>query len=524
MKRILLMIMAVIMSMTLGACSLADISGFTPATAEPDSGQGDTARDTAETPISYEITAGITDLDTYNPLTTASVTMQSICGFVFEPLFELDSQLYHMNVLAQEYSVSPDGRMLTVTLRPDVLWHDGTQFTAADVVYTVNYIKRGGTRYDGYMDAVSGAQALSNNVFAAYFSRPVPDPARLFTFPIIKNGSANYAEYTPVGTGPFFFDASGNLIANEVYYGGRAILNRINIRILPDNEKFLSLFDASAIDLATSDMLNMSSYMPKSNANVWDFISNELVFIGFNERRAVFAEPAARRAVSYLIDRDEIVSKVYFTRAAAVYYAVNPSSWMTFDTNKKHIADATGAREQLAGGGWTLNSSGVYTRVQNNRLISFNVRLLVNSDSPERVRIAELTAEAMKNAGMLVTIEKCPSEQFAARITAGNYDLFIGETNLKTNSDVSAIAATGSNSFGYSSADVDAKLAQLSVVTLNDDVKLVTRELHEILFNDAPYAPICFLKKSLVTSARLTYGIDPSISGYVRATRLWCNK
>ena len=208
MKRILLMIMAVIMSMTLGACSLADISGFTPATAEPDSGQGDTARDTAETPISYEITAGITDLDTYNPLTTASVTMQSICGFVFEPLFELDSQLYHMNVLAQEYSVSPDGRMLTVTLRPDVLWHDGTQFTAADVVYTVNYIKRGGTRYDGYMDAVSGAQALSNNVFAAYFSRPVPDPARLFTFPIIKNGSANYAEYTPVGTGPFFFDAT----------------------------------------------------------------------------------------------------------------------------------------------------------------------------------------------------------------------------------------------------------------------------------------------------------------------------
>ena len=512
------------MSLALGACSFAGIPGGSPATAEPESGQTDTAPDTAERPTSYEITAGLTDLDTYNPLTTASATMQSICGFVFEPLFELDSHQYHMNVLAQEYSVSPDGRTLTVTLRPDVLWHDGTQFTAADVVYTVNCIKHGGTRYDGYMDEVTSAQVISNHVFAAHFSKPVPDPARLFTFPIIKNGSANYAEYTPVGTGPFFFDARGNLIASEAYYGGRAILDRINIRKLPDNEKFISLFDASAIDFATSDMLNMSSYMPKSNANVWDFISNDIVFVGFNERRAVFAEPAARRAVSYLIDRDEIVSKVYFTRAAAVYYAVNPSSWLAFDTNKKHIADTTGAREQLADGGWTLNSSGIYTRIQNKKLISFTVKLLVNSDSPERVRIAEMTAEAMKNAGMLATIEKCSSEQFAARIAAGNYDLFIGETELRTNGDVSVLAATGSNSFGYSSAEVDARLAQLSVVMLNDDVKLVTRELHEKLFDDAPYAPICFLKKSLVTSARLTYGIDPSISGYVRASRLWCNK
>lgn len=522
MKRLVVFIAVIAAAFMLCSCDIEFVSDSGSGTAAEEQAGG--TSETAEAPGPREITVGITDFDTFDPLTTASDTVRNVCGFVFEPMFELDSNLYHYNVLAEDYSVSEDGLMLTVLLRSDVFWHDGTPLTAADVVYTVNCIKRGGTSYDGYMDAVSGTQALSNNVFAAYFSRPVPDPARLFTFPIIKNGSANYASFTPVGTGPFFFDAEGRLIASEVYYNGRAGIDRINICTIPDNNKFLSMFDASAIDLATSEKLNMSSYMPRSNANVWDFVSNDLVFVGFNEHRAVFSDAAARRAVSYLIDRDDIVSNVYYTRAEAVYYAVNPSSWVAFDTNKKHIADLTGAHEQLAGGGWTLNRNGIYTRTNGKSLVSFSVQLLVNSDSPERVRIAEKISEKMKNAGMLVTIDKCPSEAFAARVTAGNYDMFIGETDLKTNSDVSALAATGVNSFGYSSPETDALLARLSVQVLNDEVRATTRELHERLFNDAPYAPICFIKKSLVTSARLAYGVDPSISGYVRATKDWSCK
>lgn len=522
MKRLVGFVAAIVAAAMLCSCSIEFVTDSGGGAAAEEQAEG--ASETVEAPASREITVGITEFDTFDPLTTASDTVRSVCGFVFEPLFELDSALYHYNVLAEDYSVSEDGLMLTVQLRSDAFWHDGTPLTAADVVYTVNCIKRGGTNYDGYLDAVSSTQALSNNVFAAYFSRPVPDPARLFTFPIIKNGSANYASFDPVGTGPFFFDAAGSLVASEVYYNGRAGIDRINITRIPDNNKFLSMFDASAIEIATSENLNMSSYMPRSNANVWDFVSNNLVFVGFNERRAVFADPAARRAVSYLIDRDDIVSNVFFTRADAVYYAVNPSSWMSFDTNKKHIADLTGAQEQLAGGGWTLNRNGIYTKVNGKSLLTFSVKLLVNSDSPERVKIAEKISENMKNVGMLVTIDKCPSEAFASRVTAGNYDMFIGETDIKTNSDISVLAATGINTFGYSSPETDALIARLSVQTLNDDVRATTRELHEILFNDAPYAPICFIKKSLVTSARIAYGVDPSISGYVRATQNWSCK
>ena len=232
MKRLVSFIAAVVAIAMLCSCDIEFIT---------DSGDGSAtevqegASEIAEAPSSREITVGITGFDTYDPLTTASDTVRSVCGFIFEPLFELDPALRRYNVLATDYSVSDDGRMLTVQLRSDVFWHDGSPFTAADVVYTVNCIKRGGTYYDGYLDAISSVQALSNNVFAAYFSRPVPDPALLFTFPIIKNGSANYVSFDPVGTGPFFFDASGSLVASEVYYNGRAGIDRMNISNIPDN-------------------------------------------------------------------------------------------------------------------------------------------------------------------------------------------------------------------------------------------------------------------------------------------------
>lgn len=524
MKRLFLIFAAVLAVTCLASCSFADIfpnNGAAPS-AEPSVQTG--GGEIAEDPVSYEITAGIIGLDTYNPLTTASDTVKNVCGFVFEPLFEVDSSMCTMHVLAQSYEVSPDGRTLTIQLKPGVTWHDGTPFTASDVVYTANLIKNGGTRYDGMLKDVVSVRAWGTEVVIVSLSRSVPDPALLFTFPIIKNGSANYARFNAVGTGPFFFDQSGNLTANESYYDGRAILNRIVLNILPDSEKYIGLFDASAIDFATSETIDMSGYMPKSNANVWDFISNELIFAGFNTRDAVLSDPYARRAISYLIDRDDAVSRVYFTRAAAAAYALNPSSWAAFDTAKKHNSDISAAKEQLAAGGWELNSNGVYTTINNGKLVSFTVKILVNRDSAERVRIAQALCNNMKAMGIAASVEKCAEAEFSARITAGNYDLFIGETELLPNGDISLLAASGENSFGYSSNEVDVLIAQLGTLRLESDIKEVTRQLHEKLYTDAPYAPICFLKKSLVTGAKLEYGITPSVSGYVRATKYWCNR
>ena len=513
MKRLRAVIAAFMLVPVLAACAF--INGGEndgPGTENTESGE------TVKT-VRNELTAGITDADTFNPLYTASSTVSDLCGFVFEPLFGIDPSYRTDGVLAESYTMSPDGRMITISLKRGVYWHDGSDFTASDAVYTANLIKSGGTRYDRLMEPVMGIWAADNYTVCATFSRAVPDPVSLFIFPIIKKGSAS-GVFSRVGTGPFYFDASNNLTATDWYHGKRAAIDRIKVQMLPDNKKLISLLDASVVDFLSSEKLDMTTYMPKSNSHVWDFVSNNMVFAGFNLGSAVFSDAAARRAVSMMLDRDDIVNSIYYTRAAATDYALNPASWAAFDPNKKHHASAEGAIDELINNGWREAPNGSYFR-SDTKNVYFSVKILVNSENPERVKIAETLAAAMNAAGLRASLDRCGTQAFAARITARNYDMFIGETELLPNGDLTPLAVTGQNSLGYSSPEVDALIAQLSILTKEADIKNAERALCERLHTDMPFAPVCFLKKSLVTSAKLKDGVDPSVGGFVRNTSQW---
>ena len=91
----------------------------------------------AQPEISNSISMGIIDLDTFNPLMTTSETVKETLELVYEPLFDIDEKMRPVPVLAESYTVSPDGRTFDIKLRTDVTWHDGTRFTAMDAAYTL---------------------------------------------------------------------------------------------------------------------------------------------------------------------------------------------------------------------------------------------------------------------------------------------------------------------------------------------------------------------------------------------------
>ena len=92
----------------------------------------------AEESNSFSI--GVVNIDTWNPLLTQSVTVKEAMELVYDTLFEVNEQHQAVPVLASDYSVSPDGRTVTVNLKPDVVWHVGGNFDSYDVAYTVNLI------------------------------------------------------------------------------------------------------------------------------------------------------------------------------------------------------------------------------------------------------------------------------------------------------------------------------------------------------------------------------------------------
>ncbi|MBQ3463376.1 MAG: hypothetical protein IJH36_09730, partial [Clostridia bacterium] len=100
----------------------------------------------AEAEVSNDINIGIVDFDTLNPLLTGSPTMKECLQFVYEPLFDVDERGRIVPVLAESYTVSPDGRTIDIKLRDGVTWQDGTLFTTQDAAYTMKQIRQGTTQ------------------------------------------------------------------------------------------------------------------------------------------------------------------------------------------------------------------------------------------------------------------------------------------------------------------------------------------------------------------------------------------
>lgn len=507
MKKILCFCMTVIFTISLSSCALFKGGAY------------DTTNDVDESPVNNQITVGLFDVDTYNPIYSLSPTVVNLMGFVFEPLFSVNEDGTTTNILAESYTVSPDGKSITVRLKQNVKWHDGSPLICPDILYTVDKIKSGNSRYKYLIDPIQDAIAIDYNTLKITFFKPTPNPTALLSFPVIKGYSAESDEFKPVGTGPYVYNRD-RLDAFDSYHGGVAKISVINIKVVPDKEKYISMHNASVFDIADSDVIDMKTYTPKSKANVQNYISNNMIYVGFNCESSVFKFPETRKSVSKLIDRKNITSHIYYSGAEATAYPINPTSYVYPETSVNLYKDETTSEDILKEKGWELNANDIYQLIGDRGATYFTVSILVNKDDENRVKIAEDLSKTMNDMGMFNTITKCSSQEFINRIKNGSYDMFIGETEITPNGDLSNLLS-GDNVLNYYNADCDALLSQLGTLTEIDDIKKGWADLGELVLEDSPIAPICFIKESIITSARIKSGVYPSPISSVQRTENW---
>ena len=116
-----------------------------------------------------DIKLGIYDIDTLNPITTKSTSVQKIMNIVYEPLFTVDESGKEKPVLAHSYKVSEDGKQISVILKSNVTWHDGTNFTAEDVAYTLSRMRESGGLYRKISEKIHSFTATDKKTIVINF-------------------------------------------------------------------------------------------------------------------------------------------------------------------------------------------------------------------------------------------------------------------------------------------------------------------------------------------------------------------
>src|SRR5262245_29638590 len=258
---------------------------------------------------------------------------------IFDGLLRFDQNLNLAPALAEDWHVSPDGRVYTFRLRKGVRFHNGREVTAHDFVYSISrhldrqsksedsehYTKiLGASEYRlGKSPSLPGLAALDPHTlkitlersYAPFLRVLAQQSAAVVPQEEVEKPSADFGK-RPVGTGPYCFESwdpsDGIFLSmNPNYFDGRPYLDGIRIKTLSDlnPKKTFEDFGNGRLDISfvPGDRLQIA----RSNRD-WVFLSYpafRIVYLGMNLRNAVMRENCVREAIHFSINKSEIVGQ-----------------------------------------------------------------------------------------------------------------------------------------------------------------------------------------------------------------------
>ena len=471
------------------------------------------------------------DPPTLNLGTTTDFAAGDVAAKILEGLVWLDPQYNPKPSLATAWTVSPDGKTYRFTLRKGVKWHDGKDFTSADVKYTLLEVvgklhPRAAPVFKGLGLEVDTPDPSSVVIRLQKPYAPLLSQMTVFDAPILprhiyegSNVGANPANQKPVGTGPFRFGewkrgASIKLLRNDQYWDGdKPFLESIIFQVIPQAANRVPALQTGEVDELLDfytpkpevpRILADKSLAPRRGVNI-----PAIYFLMFNTQSPVFASKDARHALALAIDRPRLVKQVMNGIARPGAGAFGDGFKWLFNEEvayaRKYPLDPARAKA-------LLEKAGVKTGTT-------TVRLAFDASRAQMRSQSQIIQDNLRQIGLELKLEPLERSVYYERVFAkrdfdlmlGSYfsagDPAIGYTRLY---NTYTGTAPNTNASGYSNPKVDDLLNQAATATDRDLRAKLYRELQVILNEDLP-ALVLFDEETVDTASRKLSGVFPAL-------------
>jgi glutathione transport system substrate-binding protein len=275
--------------------------------------------------------------------------------------------------LAEQHEVAEDGLTYTFNLRSGVKWHDGTDFSSADVVASLARIQdeATGASFRAQLSAISAVDAASDTEVTLTLSEP---SAPLLTYLAHVNTAVLQKAFldgggdpntTSVGTGAFKLESREpgvrlSLVKNPDYFvEGRPLLDKLTFIPYADENTRMAAIRGGEI--------HMADYVPWKDMDAFESDAKYKLYTGdaaafmtiiYNTTKAPFDNPAVRNAFGYAVDRQAVIDIVFFGRGTPITGGlVAPGNWAHNDAiDGTYSYDPDKAKQLLEEAGVDLGS------------------------------------------------------------------------------------------------------------------------------------------------------------------------
>ena len=496
----------------------------------------------------------------FNPQTSdAGTSMNVVTEQIYNKLFEISNTAIPTPILAQSYSISPDGKIITIYLRKGIKFHHTDwfkptrDFNADDVVFSLNRV----LGYETYLPTLEQSAVDYKNPQYRIFHEQAkkvrfpyfesiklnqkiesvkalnPHTVQITLFKpdasILSHLASQYAiifsqEYAvqlnaddnlvqldllPVGTGPYkvknyFRNQYVRLEKNEDYWKKDAKIKNIIIDLSTDRTGRLVKFFNGECQIASYPEVSQLGLL-KENDKRYYVKSAEgmnLAYLAFNFQNAVIQDEQVRRAIAQAINRQRIIKTIYHNTATVANNIIPNISWASSVNTPDFAYDFNPSEakkvlqdKQLHLNMWVLNEEQVY--------------------NPAPLKTAELIKEDLNNVGVNVTIRSVTRTFLIDQLNkkSENYDMILTgwlAGNLDPDSFMRPILSCNSASEMTNLSNwCDEDFDQLMDKALDSpnlwERAHVYNQAQELILSKLPIIPLANMKRVLVVNSRVRH-------------------
>ena len=480
------------------------------------------------------VQASIAEPNNLLPVLSSDSASSAINGYVYNGLVRYDKNYVLEGELAESWQISEDNLTITFKLRKDVTWHDGAPFTSADVMFTYRmYIDPDvPTSYAEDYKQVVRADAPDPHTFIVSYDKPYAPALESWGVSIHPKHLLEGQDVTkspltrhPVGTGPYKFIKweSGERVvleANPDYFEGEPKIYRVVYRVIPDlSTQFLEL-QSGGLDFMglTPIQYETQTDTPafKRDFKKYRYLGFGYSYLGYNLERKLFQDKRVRQAISYAIDKQEIIDGVLLGLAKTATGPYKPDHWVNNPNIKRYPFDPERARALLKEAGWgDADGDGVLDRGEER--LAFTI--VTNQGNDQRFKAAEIIQRRLKDVGIDVKIRIVEWATFLKEfIFPGNFDATILGWTGGPEPDQYNIwhsSKTGPrqlNFIGFKNAEVDSLLETGRRVFDLNQRKAYYDRFQEILAEEQPYT-FLYIAEALPAVSKRFRGVEPAPAG-----------
>lgn len=476
----------------------------------------------------------IGDASNLIPLLASDTASHNICGMIYNGLVKYDKDMNVVGDLAESWDISQNGLVITFHLRKGVKWHDGRPFTSADVLYTyqVTVDPKTPTAYAGDFAKVKKAEAPDDYTFRVTYDKPFAPALISWNAAVLprhllagKDITKSPLSRRPIGTGPYQFKewVAGQkivLVSNPAYFEGQPYIDGRITRIIPDTATMFLELRAQNIGMMGLTPLQYTrqteNNLFKNNFNKYRYLSFGYTYLGYNLKNPLFSDKRVRQAISYAINKDEIINGVLLNLGKPANGPYKPGTWAYNDKVKIYRYNPQKARELLRDAGWTkMNQEGVLEKDGK----PFVFEIVVNQGNETRQKCAEIIQRHLKEIGITVKIRVLEWSSFVTDfINKRRFDAVILGWTIPLDPDAydvwhsSKTAPEELNFISYNNPEVDDMLEKGRSTFNQKERKKYYDRFQEILAEDQPYT-FLYVPEALVIVHKRFQGIEPAAIG-----------